>query len=417
MKKELSSYKKKYELYHSLFAESSVDAILSKAENFLGNPIFILDTSYRIITRSNLAKDENSSIETRNGENYLLSGTIDLMKKNKCIDTIYKTNDSFFHRADENLIFCSIRVNDISIAYISVLQSSRNFQEEDLELTNILSNVLSIQIQKEHLFISDSGLDEEYYLMDLLTNKIDNIEHVKERLYHSSFNLNTKLQIITVPFKQKYEDYRHNFGLRQLINSFKNILGNCISTYYKDKIIFLISSDLEEVICDTTKETLLEFLKLNGLKCGISIVFDDLLSIKDFYNHSMYALELSSAMKVDNHINYFEEYVEYYLFFIASKKANDLQIINLQTLIHPWIKKLTKFDDENNTELLKTLKIYLECNRNANEASKRLNIHRSTFFYRFNKIQNLLDISLDTNNNLFKLELSFKIANYIRFMN
>ncbi|GFP76608.1 PucR family transcriptional regulator [Clostridium fungisolvens] len=417
MKKEVDSYKKKYELYHSLFAESSVDAILSKAENFLGNPIFILDTSYRIITRSNLAKDENSSIESRNGENYLLSGTIDLMKKNKCIDTIYKTNNSFFHRADENLIFCSIRVNDISIAYISILQSNRNFQEEDLELTNILSNVLSIQIQKEHLFISDSGLDEEYYLMDLLTNKIDNLDHVEERLLHSNFNLNKNLLIITVPFKQKYEDYRHNFGLRQLINGFKNILGNCISTYYKDKIIFLISSDLEQVICNNTRETLLEFLKLNGLNCGISIVFDDLLFIKDFYSQSTYALELSSAMKVDKRINYFEEYVEYYLFFIASKQSNDLQNINLQTLIHPWIKKLTKFDVQNNTELLNTLKVYLESNRNANEASNRLNIHRSTFFYRFNKIQNILDISLDSNNNLFKLELSFKIANYIRFMN
>lgn len=96
MKKEYDLYKKRYELYDSLFVQNNIDDILNIAENFLGNPIFILDTSYRLITRSNLAKCENSSIETHNGEDYLLSGIISLMKENKCMDTIYKTNNSFF---------------------------------------------------------------------------------------------------------------------------------------------------------------------------------------------------------------------------------------------------------------------------------------------------------------------------------
>lgn len=96
MKEKENIYKKKYELYDSLFSQNSIDNILNLAENFLNNPIFIIDTSYRVITRSTLAKVENSSIETRNGSNYLLTDTINLMKKNKCIDTIYKSNNSFF---------------------------------------------------------------------------------------------------------------------------------------------------------------------------------------------------------------------------------------------------------------------------------------------------------------------------------
>ncbi|POO89028.1 PucR family transcriptional regulator, partial [Clostridium sp. 2-1] len=206
MEKEYDLYKKRYELYDSLFVQNNIDDILSIAENFLGNPIFILDTSYRLITRSHLAKCENSSIETHNGEDYLLSGIISLMKENKCMDTIYKTNNSFFHYSDENLIFCSIKVNGISIGYISVLQRNRDFEDEDLELTNILSNLLSIQIQKDNLFISNSGLDEEYYLMDLLVNDIDNLEYASERLKYSSFTLSKYNLILSIPFKQKYED-------------------------------------------------------------------------------------------------------------------------------------------------------------------------------------------------------------------
>jgi len=412
MEKDFDLYEKKFKLYDSLFAQNTIEDILNTAENFLDNPIFILDTSYRIITRSNLAKRENSSIETHNGEHYLLSDTINLMKENKCIDAIYKTNTSFFHCSDQNLIFCSIRINDISIAYISVLQSKRKFQEEDLELTNILSKVLSIQIQKENLFISNSGLDEEYYLIDLLVNHLDNVEYVKERLKHSNFNLNTNFLILSIPFKQKYADYRHNFALKQMIERLKNILGNCISTYYKDIIIFLMSNENEQVISEYTNENLLEFLDLNNLKCGVSINFENILDIKDYFNQSIYALNLSSQMKLDNRINYFEDYMEYYLFYMATNKIDDLHKINLLTLVHPLIIKLIKYDKNNKTELFVTLKTYLEYNRNANDTASKLNIHRSTLFYRFNKIQSLLDISLENSNNLFKLELSLKILNY-----
>lgn len=412
MQKKNDLYKKKYELYNSLFTENSMDGILNIGENFLGNPIFILDTSYRIMARSSLAKLDNSSIETHNGESYLLLDIVQLMQKNKCIDNIYNSDNAFFHNSDEILIFCSIRINNITVGYISVLQSKRKFNSEDLELTNVLSKVFSIQLQKENLFISNSGLDEEYYLTDLLINRIDNVEYITERLQYINFNLYENLIILSIPFKQKYKDYRHNFGLKELIKKIKTILGNCISTYYKDTITFLISNEHKEVITDSLKETILEFLKLNNLRCGISMVFQNLLHIQDFFYQSIYALDLSLCMKIDNTINYFEDYIEYYLFNMSMSTTNDLYKINLLTLVHPYIKKLIKFDDQNKTELFKTLKTYLENNRNANDTSIKLNIHRSTFFYRYNKIQDLLHISLGNNNNLFKLELSFKILDY-----
>lgn len=412
MNKENDLYKEKYELYDSLFTQDNIDGILKTVENFLNNPVFILDTSYRFISRSPLARDEISSTETHNEENYLLSDIVSLMKKDKCIDSIYKTTNSFFYYSDQSLIFCSIRINTLTIAYICVLQSKRKFEQEDLELTNILSNILSIQIQKEHLFISNSGLDEEYYLMDLLVNKIDNLEYAEKRLKHGNFSLDKNLLILSIPYKQKYEDYRHNFGLKQIIDGLKRILGNCISTYHKDMIIFLISNSHQQVISESIKSSLLEFLKLNNLKCGISFVFENLSYIKDYFYQSINTLQLSSHMKINENLNYFEDYVEYYLFHMANNITNDLHKINLSTLVHPWIKKLIKFDEENKGELFITLKTYLENNRNANNTSSKLNIHRSTFFYRLNKIQSLLDTSFDNGNNLLKLELSFKLLSY-----
>ena len=298
---------------------------------------------------------------------------------------------------------------------LTFTQSNREFEEEDLELTNTLSKVVSMHLQKENLFISNSGLDEEYYLKDLLINKIDNIEYIKERLKYINFNLNKNSVILSIPFKQKYKDYRHNFGLKELMKRLKNILGNCISTYYKDMIVFLVSNEQEQVISANVKDDFLEFLKLNNLNCGVSIVFENLLEIQDFFYQSMYAIKLSNNLEV-SHIAYFEKFIGSYLFYISESKNNDIHKINLLTLVHPWINKLINFDKEHKTEFLKTLKTYIENNRNANVTSNKLNIHRSTLFYRFNKIQDFLSISLDSSSNLFNLELSFKIIDYKTFM-
>lgn len=407
--------KKKLDLYDTLFSQDTIDEILNQAESFLQNPIFLLDTSYRIITRSKYAEAENSSIETHNGESYLIFDTINLMQKSKCIDTIYNTSNSFFHYSEQNLIFCSVKINNITIGYIGVLESIRKLKESDLEYTDILSKVLSIQIQKENLFISNSGLAEEYYLVDLLENKIDNLEYFKKRLQFSKFNLEENLLMLSIPFKQKYNDFRHNFGLQQLINQLKNILGNSIAAYYKDMIIILVSNSNEYVI--TAEDSLLEFLKLNNLNCGISFVFKNLEFIKDFFYQTIYTLELSSSMKSNKHIYYFDDYVEYYMFYMASNSNNVLYKISLENLIHPFLRKLIDFDKENKSDLYETLKTYIENNRNANETSRKLNIHRSTFFYRLNKIQNLFDISFDSTNNLLKLELSFKLLTYNQLIN
>ena len=402
---------KKCEIYDSLFTTNSLDDIINITEKYLNNPIFILDTSYHIITRSNLAKTINSSIETHNGENYLLLNNIELMIKEKCIDTIYTKDNSFFHYSTQSFIFCSIRVMDITVAYICILQNIREFKEEDLEIANVLSKVASMHMQKENFFISSSGLDEEYYLMDLLINKINDIQYVKERLKYINFNLNENCLMVSIPFKQKYQDSRHNFGLKELMKRLKNILGNCISTYYKDMIVFLVSNEHEQVIPINVKKNLLEFLKLNNLNCGMSIIFENLLYIQDFFYQSMYAIRLSKNSEIDR-IFYFEECIECYLFYVSEGNNNDSYKINLLTLVHPWIIKLIKFDKENKTEFFKTLKSYIENNRNSNITSNKLNIHRSTLFYRFNKMQDFLCISLDNSNNLFNLELSFKILDY-----
>ncbi|WP_242967959.1 PucR family transcriptional regulator [Tepidibacter mesophilus] len=409
-------YEKKYEIHNSLYNCNDTNKILNIGEYYLSNPIFILDTSYRIIARSTTAVSVVDDIQNYNGESYLLVDTVNMMKKNKCIDNIYSSNRAFFHFSDKNLIFCGIRINNVTVSYICVLQKYRQFTEDDLELTNTLSQTLSIQLQRDNSFINSSGLEEEYYLMDLLMNRIDNLHYIKQRLETVNFKLNKNILLISIPFCQTYQDYHYNTGLKQLINTAKNILGNCISAYYEDMIIFMVSKRDDEVLSKNANKKFEDFLILNNLKAGISLIFENLLETKEFYVQSKYALKLAEHLNIDSRILYFKNYMEYYLFYISQNLDIKVPKIELHTLIHPLIKKLIDIEKNNNTELLKTLTIYLESNRNANDASKKLNIHRSTFFYRFHKIEELLNVSLNNSDILFKLELSLKILKFQKYI-
>ena len=409
---EYKLYTKKLNIYNSLSACNDISKTLNICESYLNNPIFILDTSYRIIGRSNLANSITSNIETYNHQVYLLIDTVNIMKKDKCIDNIYSSSTSFFHFSDKNLIFCGIRINNVTVAYICILQENRKFIEEDLEITNTLTQTLSIQMQNDNLFINSSGLEEEYYLMDLLKNSINDLSHIEERLKTIDFKLNKNILLIVIPFRQTYQDYRHNFGLKQLIITIKNIFGNCISAYYEDSIILLISKEDDEVFSQETKTRFTDFLNLNNLKAGISLVFQNILETKEFYKQATYALKLAKHLNIEGFLFYFKDYIEYYLFHILEITDDNIEKIKLYTLIDPLINKLARIDKSSNSVLLQTLVIYLESNRNAKLASEKLNIHSSTFFYRYHKIEKSLNISLSNSDILFKFELSLKILRY-----
>lgn len=78
-------------------------------------------------------------------------------------------------------------------------------------------------------------------------------------------------------------------------------------------------------------------------------------------------------------------------------------------LCHEKLLDLQRTDREQNTEYMLTLRTYLEENLNATQAASLLFIHRSTFLYRLDKIKNILDSGLDDPEEIFYLNLSFRL--------
>ena len=98
---------------------------------------------------------------------------------------------------------------------------------------------------------------------------------------------------------------------------------------------------------------------------------------------------------------YFDSYVLDYIYDCASREM-PMELLNSSAL-----RKLKKYDAENNAEFYHTLEVYLKFERNVLRTSKELFIHRSTLSYRLDRIKKLINVDLDNPIERLKLLLSF----------
>ena len=71
------------------------------------------------------------------------------------------------------------------------------------------------------------------------------------------------------------------------------------------------------------------------------------------------------------------------------------QSANLRAFIHPMLRRLQEYDQAHSTALLHTLCVYLLQEQNLHATARQLFIHRNTLVYRLQRIRTLLQLDLD----------------------
>ena len=85
----------------------------------------------------------------------------------------------------------------------------------------------------------------------------------------------------------------------------------------------------------------------------------------------------------------------------------------LRSFCHPALRVLQRYDEENHTELLETLRVYISTNCNQKLTSELMFAHRNTVSYRRQQIIDLTGIDFLDPDTLFQLEYSFKIYQFM----
>lgn len=122
------------------------------------------------------------------------------------------------------------------------------------------------------------------------------------------------------------------------------------------------------------------------------------------YEEALFALKIGKKLHAQQDgIYFYENFMIYHLLYEISGHPT------LSKIYKNTIERIQKYDLENNTVLLKTLEMLVDCDFSISQTSDRLYIHRNTLYKRINKLNSLLDFDIDKSVNRLILQIALKL--------
>jgi sugar diacid utilization regulator len=257
-------------------------------------------------------------------------------------------------------------------------------------------------MQKHDFFMTRSGLKYENFLVDLLEGKFHDVNLVSSRLELLDRKFHNYFCILVFHCHTPHDSkVFHNVQISALHSHFPESM----SVVYQDSVVFFLNEKKPILFSEPFLAPIREVASLNHMQVGISQPYQDILKTKVYYQQAVDSVFLGEEYCPKQTLYFSADLMPYAL-------LHNFDSQQLSAGIHYMIYLLDDYDEQYHTEFIATLRAYFLHDRNAAQTAEALHIHRSTLFYRFKKIEELLDISLTDSHLLFLFELSFYILDY-----
>lgn len=141
---------------------------------------------------------------------------------------------------------------------------------------------------------------------------------------------------------------------------------------------------------------------------GLSYGFEDLNRVSDYFRQGQMALETPTPEPVNSYDQVF------FLALLQEFQRRSEKDFSWGNYLHPSLEILLDYDKKNQSQLYRTLEVYLESEASVQKTAKRLYLHRNTVTYRLRRITELCQVDLGNSQTRFLLSVSFQIRSYIR---
>jgi sugar diacid utilization regulator len=394
-------------LLDSLTSGKGIEHIVNVGSELLGNPICVVDLSFKVLAYSKNIKVDNPIWVELFTKGYCSYDFVSMSTVEKFIEVVHKSNSPVFMSEDKfriPRIISNIKIDNKVIGYLTALECEKPFSENDMELVFTLCKVISSEMQKSKFIENTKGSRYEHFIINLLCGeKMDEIT-IGERLKFLDLHFKDNLYVLVLNVPQ---NNFINISLHQIRDKIDYILVDSKSIIYKDAIVVLIYRNSKLSFEEKTFSRLMEFLEKNKIFAGLSRCFHNFADMKTYYEQSTKAIELGISLKLNKFFFSYEDFAVYHLLELCSSENN------LKNFCHASIFSLIKYDHTNNTDYMKSLYTYLLNGKNQLETADILKICRSTLAHRIEKIQQIMSIDLNDSITSFRLILTFTILDYI----
>ena len=367
--------------------QRDLQEIIELFYDFLGNPAYIVDSSFKVlaIDRRNNMRELSASWRRMEDHGYLQYDIITkLMKDNELSrmeaeEKAQWVNSEHFYTPFINY---TLRRKKRIAGHLFIVNMFRQITPGDIEISDILGRLIEKAMENDRKYQMQRGRLYEYFLSDILSGKISDKAEIKKQMQSLSY---TEESYYMVAVLQYQSERMNEIAGERVFQRLEQIKG-CKPIHYKEKVAALFPFQHFE---DRNRiwnqiEQIAENFKL---KVGIS---EDFWGYTQMHHACLQAqVALQYGDEKEKRMICFEHAALYYLKQIFDKKQ-DLDILE-----PPGLQRLREYDEQNHTDYMQTLLNYLQHERNVVETSEALFIHRNTLAYRIRKIEEITGLDLD----------------------
>lgn len=175
----------------------------------------------------------------------------------------------------------------------------------------------------------------------------------------------------------------------------------------QDQAVLFLSYAKEKPSFPQTLKKLEDLASEQQLFVGLSHGFEDLNRVSDYFRQGQMALETPTPEPVNSYEQVF------FLALLQEFQRRSEKDFSWENYLHPSLEILLSYDKNNQSQLYRTLEVYLESEASVQKTAKRLYLHRNTVSYRLHRITKLCQVDLGNSQTRFLLSVSFQIRSYI----
>ena len=388
-----------------LYSGSGIQALTDTASDIFGNPVFINDSSFKILAMTQGITFEDARIEQQKELGYVHPDIVEAMRRD---DINFELGGSAKRTiavqrpdSDEKWLFGGISLHGIVMGFIGIPNLFREHTPRDLELLDRFSKVVAVEMEKDDFYRDARGVRFGYLLSDLLSGKVQSRRTVEQRTRNVRWDVRAHNRIVTVADPNGFIPVEKS---QRIAERFQHIIIGSRWTTYRHNIVFFVSRDKTDGLSRREIETLTDFLAASGLVAGVSMTFPDLLESPKYYRQSMRAIDAALLVRKPGRVFTYSEMLTFYAAHTLLKRHD------VDEFCPEDIATIRSYDEVHGSELCATLEQYLLHVGDPVAAAEALHVHRNTLLYRINKIRELTGMDLSDGNERLAIQLYFRLA-------
>ena len=385
---------------------SSIDALLDAAWRFLGNPLILTDTNQKILACTPSEKVPDAFYAQTIKTEYIPVGHPAVESAGT---SRFAADIPFLDAGESGLptVLCKeLYVGESRVGYLHLLSVSHPVHPEDAHVVELLGNLLTIELWKRPGW-SRMASEEQIvsFLRDILDDKFESEEQLRERQEHIGLKLHKYLY--TVMIKLRRAEAVVHISLYELARQFAAAIPDTIGFLYQNSIILLHSSKAFRQDMTQLLSPIVPTLEQYHLAAGVSNPVITLPQLRSAAFQSNITLNIGTVLS-ENAVLEYKDCMYYHLI------AEGLRSNPVENFIPPELIALLEYCGENDDTLLDTLQVYLLCRCNRTAAAEMLYIHQNTLRYRILQIEKIMGIDLKEGDNATRMSFALQVLDYAK---